>query len=81
MVVSGPSGVGKVNYFYNEKGTLLTKMFEKYPSYFEFSVSYTTRDPRPNEVHGKHYFFVSKEEFLRVIKMLVNIRKLRNKPL
>ena len=31
-----------------------------------FSVSHTTRKPRPGEVHGKHYYFVSQEEFDKV---------------
>ena len=34
----------------------------------EFSVSVTTRPPRPYEVHGKHYFFISKEEFQDLIR-------------
>ena len=36
---------------------------EKYPGVFEFSVSYTTRDPRPGEVHGQHYFYVTRDDF------------------
>ena len=40
---------------------------DKYPGKFQFSVSYTTRGPRPGEEHGKHYFFVSKEEFQKGI--------------
>lgn len=59
LVVSGPSGVGK--------GTLVGRLFEQYPTYFQYSVSYTTRAPRPGEVHGKQYFFVSKEEFQREV--------------
>jgi guanylate kinase len=39
----------------------------KYKEKFEFSVSYTTREPRVNEKHGKDYFFVSKETFEKEI--------------
>ena len=42
LVVSGPSGSGK--------STLLNRLFDKYPSCFGFSVSHTTRSPRPGEV-------------------------------
>lgn len=38
-------------------------MFDNYPDRFEFSVSYTTRKAREGEVHGKNYFFVTKEDF------------------
>ena len=55
IIIVGPSGVGK--------STLINALTEKYPDKFGFSVSYTTRSPRPGEVHGKSYFFVSKEEF------------------
>jgi len=55
LVVVGPSGAGK--------GTLIDGIKEKYSGNFGFSVSYTTRKPREGEVHGKHYFFVTKEEF------------------
>jgi guanylate kinase len=54
-VIVGPSGAGK--------GTLIDNLIKKYPGKFGFSVSYTTRAPRPGEVHGKSYFFVTKEEF------------------
>ncbi|KAM3145733.1 hypothetical protein pb186bvf_002028 [Paramecium bursaria] len=57
LVISGPSGVGK--------GTLLQRLLKDYPNTFGFSVSYTTRAPRPGEVQGVNYFFVSKEEFLK----------------
>lgn len=58
VVVSGPSGSGK--------GTVLQKLFSMRPGLF-FSVSATTRDPRPGEVEGKNYFFLSREEFERQI--------------
>jgi guanylate kinase len=51
----GPSGVGK--------STLIKSLTDKYPDKFGFSVSYTTRASREGEVHGKNYYFISKEEF------------------
>ncbi len=54
LVVSGPSGAGKT--------TVLERLREIEPS-LEFSVSSTTRQPRPGEVDGEDYSFVSKEEF------------------
>ena len=59
MVVCGPSGVGK--------GTLLKELFAKFPSQSGFSVSYTTRKPRPGEVDGKDYNFVAEEDFVSEI--------------
>ena len=53
-VIAGSSGVGK--------GTVLKRFFEKNPQ-VKFSVSCTTRAPRPGEVDGVNYFFVTKEEF------------------
>ena len=58
VVISGASGVGK--------GTVLGIMMEK-RSDLSFSVSATTRDPRPNEVDGVHYYFVTKERFEEMI--------------
>ncbi|KAF9442600.1 guanylate kinase [Macrolepiota fuliginosa MF-IS2] len=55
LVISGPSGVGK--------STLLQRLFAKYPDSFGFSVSHTTRNPRPGEVDGQHYHFVSQPTF------------------
>ena len=54
LIVSGLSGAGK--------GTICKRLMEKYPD-FELSISATTRDPRPGEIHGREYFFISKEEF------------------
>ncbi|MGM0414499.1 MAG: guanylate kinase [Bacillota bacterium] len=54
FVLSGPSGVGK--------GTVLDRVFEQYQD-VEYSVSMTTREPRPGEVDGEDYFFVSTSEF------------------
>ena len=59
VVISGTSGVGK--------GTVLGIMMEKCKD-LSFSVSATTRDPRPGEVDGKHYFFISRECFEEMIK-------------
>jgi guanylate kinase len=53
-VISGPSGVGK--------GTVVRALLARRPDLF-FSVSLTTRRPRPGEVDGVHYRFVSDEEF------------------
>ncbi|KAI0091768.1 guanylate kinase [Irpex rosettiformis] len=59
LLVSGPSGVGK--------STLFKRLFAEFPDKFGFSVSHTTRTPRPGEVHGEHYYFVSRDEFLKLI--------------
>lgn len=53
-VVAGPSGVGK--------GTVIRRLLRDHPDVW-LSVSATTRAPRPGEVDGQHYFFVSHEEF------------------
>src|SRR5688572_3306143 len=59
IVVSGPSGVGK--------DSIVQRMIERgFP--FHFVVTATTREKRPNEVHGKDYWFVSKDEFARMIE-------------
>ena len=58
LAVSGPSGVGK--------GTMVKTLIARREDVVE-SVSCTTRAPREGEVHGKHYFFLSKEEFIRRI--------------
>ncbi len=54
MVVSGPAGSGK--------GTVVKLLREKAPE-VSLSVSATTRQPRPGEENGVHYFFISREEF------------------
>ena len=55
LVISGPSGVGK--------GTLIRMLFDHNPGRFAFSVSHTTRQPRPTETNGIHYHFVSGAAF------------------
>jgi guanylate kinase len=57
LVISAPSGTGK--------STLISMLRKDFPN-LQFSVSYTTRKPRPGEVHGQDYFFVSEDEFLRL---------------
>ncbi|KAJ3745547.1 guanylate kinase/L-type calcium channel beta subunit [Lentinula detonsa] len=56
LILSGPSGVGK--------STLLQRLFAEFPDKFGFSVSHTTRAPRPGEQDGKQYHFVTREKFL-----------------
>ena len=58
IVVSGPSGVGK--------GTIVKTLVKKRADVVE-SVSCTTREPREGERHGREYYFLTKEEFLRRI--------------
>ncbi|CCF73719.1 guanylate kinase [Babesia microti strain RI] len=55
LLIVGPSGVGK--------GTIIRKLIGTYSSLFSYSISHTTRIPRCNEIHGKHYYFVSNSEF------------------
>jgi guanylate kinase len=59
FIVSGPSGSGK---------TTLTKRVVKMTDNLRFSVSYTTRRPRPNEIDGVDYRFISKKEFENMIQ-------------
>jgi guanylate kinase len=54
FIISGPSGVGK--------STVLKALLEKRPALY-FSVSATTRDPRPDEVDGVHYHFMDVDAF------------------
>lgn len=56
IVVTGTSGAGK--------GTIERILLERHPE-LELAVSATTRDRRPNEIDGKHYWFLSDEEFDR----------------
>ena len=59
LVISGPSGVGK--------STVIGRLM-RLRGNMEFSVSATTRPPRPGETEGKDYFFVSRERFDRMIE-------------
>ncbi|MDU1464887.1 guanylate kinase [Dermabacter sp.] len=59
VVVAGPTAVGK--------GTVTRRLLEKHPEVY-LSVSATTRDPRPGEVDGIHYFFWSPEQFDDAVK-------------
>ncbi len=59
LILSAPSGAGKT--------TLCQKLAERNPHLY-FSVSYTTRLPRPEEKDGRDYFFISREEFSKKIK-------------
>jgi guanylate kinase len=54
FVIAAPSGAGKTS--------LVRALMEREPA-LRFSISYTTRPKRPNETHGKDYFFVAKDEF------------------
>ena len=59
IVVSGFSGVGK--------GTLMKELVARYDRY-ALSISATTRDPRPGEVNGREYFFLTNDEFEKLIR-------------
>jgi guanylate kinase len=54
FVITGPSGVGK--------GTLISRLLERVPD-LELSVSATTRQPRPGEVDGRDYHFLTSQQF------------------
>ncbi len=59
-IVSAPSGAGK--------SSLIQALLKTQPLYdTQVSVSHTTRQPRPGEVHGEHYFFVNHDEFKEMI--------------
>ena len=58
VVLSSPSGAGK---------TTLANLLSEQDN-FEISISHTTRQPRPNETRDKDYYFVSDQEFKRLIK-------------
>ena len=51
-MICGPSGAGK--------GTLIKKLLDKFTNY-SLAVSHTTRNPRPGEINGVHYHFVTPE--------------------
>ena len=58
FILSSPSGAGKT--------TLVKKISAN--KNFSVSISHTTRNPRPNEKNGKHYYFISKNNFRKLIK-------------
>ncbi len=58
FVISAPSGTGKT--------TLIQELMKEVDG-LSFSVSYTTRQPRPGEVQGRDYHFVSRKDFLRMV--------------
>lgn len=59
LVFSGPSGSGK--------STLVHRLMKEYQGCFAFSVSHTTRNPRPGETNGKDYHFVTRDDMTRAI--------------
>lgn len=59
IVVAGPTAVGK--------GTVVARIRELFPNVL-FSVSATTRQPRPGETNGVHYYFVSSDEFDKLVE-------------
>ncbi|KAI1424716.1 guanylate kinase [Xylaria sp. FL1777] len=60
IVISGPSGVGK--------STLYQRLQKVYPGAFATTVSHTTRQPRPGEVDGINYYYVSRAEFESLVR-------------
>ena len=60
IVIAGPSGVGK--------GTVVQRLLARDPDRLAPSVSVTTRAPRPGEIDGVHYRFVTDEAFDRMIE-------------
>ena len=58
VILSSPSGAGKT--------TLVKKIAQQ--NSFKISISHTTRKPRTSEVNGKDYFFISEDEFKKLIK-------------
>lgn len=59
FIISAPSGTGK--------GTIVSRLLKDDPN-IHFSVSATTRSPREGEVNGVNYYFITREEFLKLIE-------------
>ncbi len=59
LIISAPSGTGK--------STLVKRFLSEFP-HFSFSISYTTRAPRPGEVDGREYHFVDESRFLELVE-------------
>lgn len=60
IIITGPSGVGK--------GTIEKELFKDESLNLVFSISATTREKRANEEEGKHYHFITKEKFEKMIE-------------
>ena len=60
IVIAGPSGVGK--------GSVVKRLLERDPDRLAYSVSVKTRVPRPNERHGREYYFITEPVFDRMIR-------------
>ncbi len=60
VIISSPSGGGKTS--------VIQKILKKYPDQYAYSISATTRKPRPGEVDGKDYFFLSEAQFQKDIE-------------
>lgn len=58
IVLTGPSGVGK--------GTLMQELLKRHPELY-YSVSVTTRSPRPGEINGENYYFISRSKFEQLL--------------
>ena len=60
IVIAGPSGVGK--------GSVVKQLLERDPDRLAYSVSVKTRRPRPNERHGREYYYITEPVFDRMIR-------------
>ncbi|KAL1516560.1 hypothetical protein ABEB36_000463 [Hypothenemus hampei] len=60
LVFCGPSGSGK--------STLVKRLMTNFPDRFGFTVSHTTRAPRPGEINGQHYYFTDKETMRKALE-------------
>lgn len=60
VIISSPSGGGKTS--------IIHKILQKYPEQYVYSISATTRKPRPGEIDGRDYFFLSEGQFQKDIE-------------